>query len=178
MSVFSTFKKGARRRVDQGGKAHQLARLSCPLRQTSRRIGEIGSDGSSVIGLRLADLQRLRRSQIVITNGDRVRVRISKGHRTASKAKTLRIENFSSIFHFPVPACLQVLLTGPCDERPFEDVTIGAVYAALKEASRTTCNFLQHAKGIHHEYDDNTRSFQLERWSLYARRRGFIVSVL
>ena len=89
-----------------------------------------------VCGLRLADLRRLRRSQIAILVDEiRIRVKISKGRRSASKAKTLRIRNFRSIFHFAVPEQLKSLMSGPPDDRPFGDVSIADMNKALVSAS-------------------------------------------
>ena len=90
----------------------------------------------AVCGLRLADLQRLRRSQIVFGRDEiRVRVKISKGRRSASKAKTLRLSRFSSIFHFEVPVELRGLTDGPPDERPFAEISVSEVNAALSAAT-------------------------------------------
>lgn len=90
----------------------------------------------AVTGLRLADLQRLRRSQIAILDNEiRVRVKVSKGRRSAEKAKTLRLTNFNSIFRFNVPTELGQLSLGDPADRPFSDITVPELNKVLKVAN-------------------------------------------
>ncbi len=88
-------------------------------------------------GLRLADLQKLRRQSFLAcpdANRVLVRIKISKGRRSASKAKTLRLEPFTKIFRGrPMPAVFTEFMSGNPDDRPFANISVSQVNAAFEK---------------------------------------------